>query len=483
MTFIPVRALSPKPSEYSFFPFRFTRLDGTRYILTNMVGEYVVLGEELTRAFLHRELKPDIPEYATLKAKQFLTDTESNLPLVLLSTKYRTKLDFLPDFTSLHIFVVTLRCNNRCIYCQASRQCEGKGGFDMSEETADKAIEFMFRSPSRNLKVEFQGGEPLLNFPLVQYVVRRARERAATLGRQVEFVLCSNLAILDDQILHFCEENGICLSTSLDGPKELHNFNRPSLNFDSYDSTVSAIRRATDFLGPDKVSALMTTTGKSLECPQEIIDEYVRLGFSSIFLRKLNPYGYATRTNSTTSYSVDEFLEFYKASLDYILHLNYTGLPFREDYAALILRKILTPYGTGFVDLQSPAGMGISVIVFHHDGDVYLSDEARMLAEMGDKRFRLGNLHTNSYEEAMLGEDFLDILSSTMSEGVPGCTDCAFMPYCGSDPVRHYRVDGDLVGHKATSQFCRKHLGLFRHLIGLLEDDPKAAEVLRGWAQ
>ena len=45
----------------------------------------------------------------------------------------------------------------------------------------------------------------------------------------------------------------------------------------------------------------------------------------------------------------------------------------------------------------------------------------------------------------------------------------------------HWAVQRDLVGHKAKSAFCRRNMGVFKHLIGLLKDDPAAAAVLRGW--
>lgn len=483
MPFSDLSTFQPSDSDYSFLPFRFTPLDKERYVVTNIAGEFLVLPRNKLHAFVRHTLTPSEPAYKELKSKHFLADTDSLVPHTLLATQYRTKAHFLTEFTSLHIFVVTLRCNNRCIYCQASRQREDQQGFDMSTEVADKAIDFMFRSPSRCLKVEFQGGEPLLKFPVVRYIVERTREKANELSRPVEFVICSNLSLLNSEILKFCEENNVYLSTSLDGPKTLHNYNRPSSHFDSYEQTVQSIRRAMDYLGPAKVSALMTTTRKSLSYPREIVDEYVKLGFSSVFLRMINPYGLAARVHSLPLYSASEWLEFYKNALSYVLDLNYQGIEFREDYASLILRKILTSYGTGFVDLQSPSGIGISVLVFHYDGDIYLSDESRMLAEMGDKQFRLGSLLTDAYEEVMLSEDVLSLVSSTMNEGVPGCCDCAFLPFCGSDPVRHYRMQGDVVGNKPTSSFCQKHMGLFRHLISLLVDDPKAAAVFRQWAR
>ena len=62
------------------------------------------------------------------------------------------------------------------------------------------------------------------------------------------------------------------------------------------------------------------------------------------------------------------------------------------------------------------------------------------------------------------------------------CVDCGFQPYCGSDPVYHHATQGDAVGFKPSSGFCRKNMGIMRHLIRLLEDDERAASVLEGMA-
>ncbi len=55
---------------------------------------------------------------------------------------------------------------------------------------------------------------------------------------------------------------------------------------------------------------------------------------------------------------------------------------------------------------ESPSGAMISGIIYNYDGDIYASDEARMQAEVGHKEFRLGNLHTSTYEE-VIGGDFI----------------------------------------------------------------------------
>jgi His-Xaa-Ser system radical SAM maturase HxsB len=466
---------------YALLPFRLVSFDSCRYLLSNFVGEYILLPKATVRDLVGHKLPMHTEPYNELKSRHFLIDGDSTVAIDLVATKYRTKQSLLSNLTNLFMLVTTLRCDHNCVYCQVSHQPERAVGYDMTTEVADKAVEFIFRSPSPAIKVEFQGGESLLRFDTVKYVVHSVEEKNRQACRNVEFVITTNLSQLNDEMLDFCHEHDIFISTSLDGPRGLHNDNRPRPGHDSYEDVVTGIRRVRERLGPHKVSALMTTTRASLRQPKEIVDEYVKQGFSCIFLRPINPYGFAARADASRQYGMEEWLEFYEQAFAHILELNYTGLDFREEYSALILRKMLTPFPTAFVDLQSPAGTAIAGIVVNHDGAVYVSDEGRMLGEMGDFTFKLGSLLSDSYEEIMFSDRLLDMLKDTMTEGVPGCADCAFQPYCGSDPVRHYREQGDVVGFKPTSSFCRKNMGVMRHLIRLLEDDPDAGSVLRTW--
>src|SRR5260221_7333668 len=280
--------------------------------------------------------------------------------------KVRPKHAFLSQFTSLFRFVTPLRRDHTCRYCQVSRQSQDKTAFDMTSEIADRGVDFMFKSPSRSIKVEFQGGQSLLNFEVLRYFVETLEARNSTERRDVEFVIATNLAPLTDDHLRFCLDHRVQISTSLDGPKELHNSNRPRPSGDSYELTIEGIQRARKALGDDQVSALMTTTAASLSMPTEIVDEYVRHGFRSIFLRSISPYGFAVKTGQADAYQMREWLEFYRAALTHIIDLNLRGGVFREEYATLILPKMLTPYATGYVDLQSPAGVGTRGLPLQH---------------------------------------------------------------------------------------------------------------------
>ena len=226
----------------------------------------------------------------------------------------------------------------------------------------------------------------------------------------------------------------------------------------------------------------MTTTAASLSRAREIIDTYLDAGLREIFLRPISPYGFALKTKSYSAYDVERWSGLYEEALDYILELNQHGVDFVERYAAIVLKKMLTNDDPGYVGLSSPAGIGIGVLVYNYDGDVYAFDEGRMLAEMGDTTFRLGNLHRDSYAEIMLSEALLTPLEESFALSSPMCTDCAFESYCGSDPVYHHAVAGDFVGRKPESEFCRRNTRIFEMLLEKYESDAAVREVFLDWA-
>jgi His-Xaa-Ser system radical SAM maturase HxsB len=353
----------------------------------------------------------------------------------------------------------------------------------MSLKTATVATDWVFKSPAKELKIEFQGGEPTLNWPVIVHVVKLATERAKAEGRVVEFVVATNLSTIDADMLNFCLEHNIHLSTSLDGPADLHNANRPRPGSDSYQRFIRNLAHAREILGHDQVSALMTTTAASLLRPRAIIDEYVALRFDSIFLRPISPYGFAIRSGLDRSYTAPRFLEFYREGVEYIIELNRQGTPLVETYAQIVLRKMLTPFPVGYVDLQSPAGAAIGVLVYNYDGDVYASDESRMLAEMGDRSFRLGNLATDRYRDVMSGSKVRALVENSCLETLPGCSECAYAPYCGADPVFNWATQGDIVGHRPSGEFCKRQMGIFAYLFDhLRHGDSFVRNLFLTWA-
>jgi len=481
-TFHPLETYRRKPTQYTLMPFRFMRFNPSRYVLVNEVGEFIFLDEGTFRSFATKALSAEHPVYLDLKAKHFLADETSSPLLDVLATKYRTKESFLRGFTKLHLFVVTLRCDPSCHYCQVSRQSEDRAAFDMKPSTARKAMDLMLKTPAEGITMEFQGGEPLLNFQLIKFMVDYSEARNRDIGKRIDRVITTNLSKATPEILQYCRGHNIGLSTSLDGPEWLHNANRPRPGNDSYARVIDSMALVRSIMGPGSVDALMTTTRRSLTHVRDIIDEYVARGFRSIFLRSISPYGFAVKTRGKTGYLTDEFLEFYREGLSYIMELNRRGIEMTEIYAKILLTKILTPFPTSFTDLQSPAGLGIGAVVYNYDGDVYASDEARMLAEMKDKTFRLGNVHDGTYDAIFRSPQLRSMVAASVNESLPGCSDCAYQTYCGADPVFHHATQGDMMGHRPTSEFCRKNMAIINELLRYIDSgDKDVMRIFWGW--
>lgn len=479
--FYPREQLAPAPTALHLLPFKFTRLRG-KELLVNEAGEFLIAPPGTVAQLADDHLDSASELYQDLKAKHFLYDDASSPLLDVLAAKVRTKYDHMMGGTKLHIFVVTLRCDHSCEYCQVSRQTEARGEFDMSPATADRSLAMMMDSPARDVTLEIQGGEPLVAFDLIQYLIPRAKELAREREKNLDLVVCTNLSRVTNDILYYFRDEGVKVSTSLDGPAFLHNKNRPRPGGNSYEKAIEGIERSRAILGYENVAALMTTTAASLDYPVEIVDEYVRHGFHSIFLRPLSPYGFAVKTRHRTGYEMDRFLDFYKKGLAHILDVNRKGYRLTEVYTQILLTKILTPHSTRYVDMQSPAGEAWNVLVYNYDGDVYASDESRMLAEMHDRTFRLGNVHKDTRRTIFTGDPALRMFEASCNQALAGCSDCAFQTYCMADPVYHHATQGDMYGNRPMSGLCARNMEVFKHLFSLIEEnDPDTMRILWSW--
>jgi His-Xaa-Ser system radical SAM maturase HxsB len=468
-------------SQYFLMPFRFHRINNEKELIVNEVGDYLLIPNGTFEKIVTKKINKvdDFDLYGDLIANFFISETPISPLIDVLATRYRTKKMFLNNFTGLHIFVISLRCEHTCHYCQVSRVTENKDMFDMSISNIDKGIDIMFKSPNPHVTMEFQGGEALLAFDRIKYAVEKAELIANSIGKGLTKVICTNLALINEEILEYCKEHDILISTSLDGPRYIHNKNRHKPNESSYDLAINGIQLSRRILGHDKVSALMTTTKLSLDYPIEIVDEYFNLGFSGIFLRNISPYGFALRSDKS-KYGTDNFIDFYKKALNRILEINKEGHYFTEDLSRIFLTKILTPFNVGYVDMQSPAGLINGVIVFNYDGFVYATDESRMLAEQKDFTFKLGTLD-DDYNKLFFGEKAQKISLIWANESLAGCSECAFQQYCGADPVHNHATQGDMYGFRPSSDFCEKNMEIIRYLIELMETDSQIKNIFESW--
>ena len=479
----------PLPGKLSgsLLPLSFREI-GDQVLVTNEAGRFAFMRPDQFTDLLSGKLREKDPDlWGRLSEKGFVDGPGVREKLVEALASRSTHLTSGP---TLHIMILTLRCNQTCRYCQASRRPMSSEGWDMSEETAHRALDIIFQSPAPNLTIEFQGGEPLANFDRLVQVVREARARASKTGRRLYLSLVTNLSLMTTERLEFLLDNDVMICTSLDGPAELHDFNRPMAGSSSHAVTVEWIRRIQDAYRrrgqPDaQINALLTVSRKTLDHdPREILDEYVRLGLKVIHLRPLQPFGFAAKTRDELSYPAGRFLEFYRKTLDAILDLNRQGVELTEKTAALFLTRILTDDDPNYMDLRSPCGAGIGQLAYDHDGGVYPCDEARMLAAMGDDAFRLGDVHRDTYERIINHETVRAMASASLLDGQVGCSTCAYRPYCGVCPVYSYATAGDIFGTQPNCDRCRTQMGIQDHLFKWLSRvDKETLSILERWTR
>src|SRR5882724_325127 len=161
----------PPAREFGLLPFRFERFRETEYLLTNDVGELAIVDAGVFSSLVDKTIDTNSEAYLNLRSRYFVTDDRASVHARVMASKYRTKKSFLEGFAKLHIFVVSLRCDHSCPYCQVSRQSEDKTRYDMNTEMARRGVDLMLQVPAQAVTCEFQGGEALLNFPLVQEIV------------------------------------------------------------------------------------------------------------------------------------------------------------------------------------------------------------------------------------------------------------------------------------------------------------------------
>jgi uncharacterized protein len=472
--------------DASFPGFFRYRVVAGRYLVTNQAGQWLFLEPAEFEAFMAGRPAPGEPLYEKLKAANLV---RADIDIDDLGRRLAERKRFLAYGPNLHICVVTLRCNETCVYCHASRADMDATHTDMTEETARKMVDLALQTTSPGVTIEFQGGEPFVNFPVMKYVVDYAQKKNATIGKSLDFTVVSNLALMDDEKLAWLLENRVQICTSVDGPAHIHNKQRLLPGGDAFAETkkwIERINAAYADAGLDTslyhVEALLTTTREALNYPKEIVDTYVELGCKALFLRPVDPFGFAAKTRGKIEYERQAYLDFYREALAYMLELNKQGIQILERYAAIFLTKIVRGEDPNFLDIRNPAGPVIGQIAYNYDGRIFTSDEGRMLHEMGDSFFEIGHLDASTYKDLMAHETVGALLLASNLDGNPDCVSCVYNPFCGISPEYNYRHQGSLGGRMRESPWCQALKGIQDHLFTLLaESDEATRSILERW--
>lgn len=453
--------------------FRSVKL-GENILVTTEHGSWVFLTPGDYKKLTSGRIEEKSELFRLLEANGVIV-TEKNIRTII--REYQSRKNYLFQGTSLHIIAPTLKCNQNCTYCQQNNP-DLNDKSHMNLETAKKVVDFIFQSPSENITIEFQGGEPLLEFDLLKSTIEHAKKKNEKAGKNLKFSVVTNLTLMTEDKLDYFMSNRIGICTSLDGPKDVHNTNRVFYDGSgSYDDVVKWIDFTRKKYG-DKaplLNALITTTKQSLGKWKEIVDEYVRFGFRYIDLRPINKLGMASDNWKDIGYSPEEFFDFWSKSLEYIVNLNLNGTDLIERQTMIILEKILTINDPMFTDMQSPCGGIITQLAYDHNGDIYTCDEART-----NDLFKLGNVRDKSYEDVLTSPKSCAFISASVND-VYICDNCAWKPYCGICIVCSYKNQGNIITKLPIDDKCKTRKMLFRHIFEKFLFDERYKRVFSLW--
>ncbi|NJK32288.1 MAG: His-Xaa-Ser system radical SAM maturase HxsB [Deltaproteobacteria bacterium] len=476
--------IKPRPGSQAFF--RYRQIGDDTIVVSNLEGNWLVLSRDDFSRYARGEVEPGSELHERLAGKNFLRE---GYDVQAAAERIKARKYFIHAGPLLHVMVVTLRCNETCVYCHASRANMDAVHTDMTPEIAEQAVDLALSTTNSFVTIEFQGGEPLVNFPVVKHIIEYATERNKQIGKRLEFTMVSNFSLMDEDKLEYLLRNKVQMCTSIDGPEELHNAQRKlPTTHNAYQAAVKWIKRINEAyveIGLDPtlyhVEALLTTTKATLSQWKQVVDTYVGLGCKTIFLRPIDPFGFAERARLRLEYPRSAYLEFYRNAVDYMLELNAQGVEILERYAAIFLTKILRGEDPNFLDNRSPAGAGIGQLAYSYDGTIYTCDEGRMLAASGDETFKLGTVGT-PYRKIVGHETVRAMAIATNLDQQPDCVNCAYNPYCGTNAAYNFKAQGSIFGRMRDNNVCSVHKGIQDYLFErLAEGKPEVLAAFERW--
>ncbi|MGH7786462.1 MAG: radical SAM protein [Candidatus Binatia bacterium] len=464
-------------AEESVGCFRWGRV-ADRVLLSGDAGDWAFLSEAEFAELLAGRIAAGHARFAELQGKGFLRD---GLDVDALAGRLARRHRHLRRGAHLHLIAVT--------------RTDGETGAleAMSPETAEQVVALALQTTAPAVSLELLGadGEPLRNAAVVRHLVEYARttnQRAA--GKALTIRLRSTCDAMDDTMAEWLLANDVRLSTALDGPADVHDWNRTWLPGPAHAVVVRWIdyftRRYAE-LGRDAaqwgVDATLAVTRRTLTAWRETVDEYIARGLTTLHLAPLDVARVAPEAWAAIGYPVEEYLEFYRRTLDYLIERNRAGATLRERKAAVFLTRILTPDDAAVVDVRSPHGAGTGQVAYDATGRVFPNDEARQVDAAGDPFFLLGEASALSPQAIAQHPTVRAIAAASLLDAQPMCTDCWNKPFCGFNPVRTFVAQGDLFGQRPHCLECRDHKAIATRLFELLtpDADAGAAEVLRGW--
>ena len=316
-------------------------------------------------------------------------------------------------------------CNLGCRYCYAWRNGSNQMHTVMPWEIARRAVDYLvWRSGDRrDLQVTFFGGEPLLNFAVLVQVVEYCRALEPVLQKRFVFELCTNATLMDERVVEFLVAQRFLLFISIDGWREMHNHNRPSMaGEDVYDLIVGNAQHAHAMycqhgLAVPKVRANLTTKYADFFRVGEHLEG---LGFANIDVGMIEPLPHGDASPSAlTEDQANQLQAEFEDKIGRGIEMLRSGNPLGPHLSKFMRNATSAPSKLPAVGVT--CGVGRNTLVVDNKGGLYPCHRYE-----GMTAYKLGDVFTGLSREATMG--YYRLLNGHATDH---CDDCWIRDYCG----------------------------------------------------
>lgn len=188
------------------------------------------------------------------------------------------------------VLVVAKPCNLACKYCFTPLAYSGPDCDPdlMSSEVAHQAVGIFLRLlPDGLASIQFFGGEPILNWDVIENTVQHAGHVSRLVGRKLpSFTIVTNGTLLDESKVDFLARHAFLVTVSLDGRAAVNDQQRV---FPDGSGTFSRIAKSVQLLAARKIPLKCQATYTRAHVanrvsPVEVVRDLRQLGFETVHL-------------------------------------------------------------------------------------------------------------------------------------------------------------------------------------------------------
>ncbi|MBQ2752684.1 MAG: thioether cross-link-forming SCIFF peptide maturase [Firmicutes bacterium] len=348
-------------------------------------------------------------------------------------------------------------CNLNCSYCFAS---QGKYHGDravMSFEVGKRALDFLIENSGsrRNLEVDFFGGEPLMNWDVVNELVAYAREQEKIHNKNFRFTLTTNGLLIDEDVIEFANKEMSNVVLSLDGRKEIHDLTRVDYAGNgSYDRIVPKFKQMVESRQGKSYYMRGTFTHANPDFTKDVF-HMADLGFTEL---SMEPVVCAPDDPAAlTPEDIEIVKKEYEVLALEMIKRKKEGRPFTFYHYMIDLTS-----GPCVYKRISGCGSGTEYMAVTPWGDLYPCHQF-----VGEEEYKLGDVWNGVTNDA-LREDF----RACNAYSRPDCKDCWAKLYCsGGCAANAFHASGSIRGiYEPGCELFRKRIEC-AIMIKVAEDD------------